>query len=450
MKLNILATTLTLVASAVAVEWDADSKESICAAAKLVADGEWNYYEGLKRGGTVGMFTNPYYWWHAGEAFGGLLDYYIYCDKDNSTLKSLIFNGMYHQAGDDYNYIPSNQSMTEGNDDQGVWGLALLEAVERNFTDPEHSWLSMAQAVYNTMYLRWDTSHCGGGLRWQIFTWNSGYDYKNSISNGCLFHIAARLGRYLQNDTYVEVAEKVWDWVELVGFATYEDGDDLVIWDGADIDVNCTDLSKNRWSYNYGVYMAGCAYLYNYTQDEKWLTRASEIVHASTWFFNNSIMYERTCAVGDRCNNDQRSFRSLFSRFLGLTSVMAPSTSDTIRPLLEASAAAAAQSCSGGYDGVTCGENWSVNGWDGKNGLGEQMSALEVMLAVMVNRHDVPAPYDSENGGSSTSNVNAGIGSVDQTNQNLITVTQKDKAGAGALTAIVLAILLGGAIWMLF
>lgn len=448
MKFSLLATLAAMVTTVASVELDIDSMDSICAAAKVVADGEWNYYEGNKKGGTVGMFTTPYYWWHAGEAFGGLLDYYIFCDKDNQTLHDLIFDGMYHQAGDDYNYIPANQSMTEGNDDQGVWGLALLEAVERNFTDPEHSWLSMSQAVYNTMYLRWDSAHCGGGLRWQIFTWNSGYDYKNTISNGCLFQIAARLGRYLKNDTYIEVAERVWNWIELVGFATYEGGEDLIIWDGANIDDNCTDLSKNRWSYNYGVYMAGCAYLYNYTEDEVWLTRAKEIVHASNWFFNNSIMYERTCATSDRCNNDQRSFRSLFSRFLSLTSVLAPETYDDIRPLIETSAAAAAQSCSGGSDGVTCGENWSVLGWDGKYGLGEQMSALEVILGLLV--HDVPAPYTADNGGSSKSNVNAGVGSADQTNKNEIKVTQKDKAGAGALTAIVLAILLGGAVWMLF
>ena len=95
--------------------------------------------------------------------------FYTYCQSDNSTLEKLIYNGMYHQAGENYNYIPSNQSMTEGNDDQGVWGMAIMEAVERNFTEPEsHSWLEMVQAVFNTMNARWDADNCGGGLRWQI------------------------------------------------------------------------------------------------------------------------------------------------------------------------------------------------------------------------------------------------------------------------------------------
>lgn len=437
-----------LITLASAVELDIDDTDSICAAAKLIAEGELNYYEGTKKGGTVGMFSSPYYWWHAGEAFGGLIDYYTFCDSDNKTLENLIYKGMYHQAGDNYDYIPSNQSMTEGNDDQGVWGLATMQAAERNFTDPEdHSWLEMTQAIYNTMNARWDDKHCGGGLRWQIFTWNSGYDYKNSIANGCLFHIAARLARYTKNESYVKVAEKIWSWMEDVGFATYVD-DTLYVYDGANIDDNCTDLSKGRWSYTYGIFLSGCAYMYNHTENDEWLTRAQEIIKSSDYFFNNTIMYEHTCAVADRCNNDQRSFRSLFSRCLGLTSILAPDTYDDIRPWLESSAKGAAQSCSGGDDGITCGENWAYNGWDGKYGLGEQMSSLEVILSLMVK--DVVGPYTSTNGGSSKGDTEAGTDSSDQTNNNALKISQKDKAGAGVLTAVVLAIILGGSIWMLF
>ncbi|CUM63905.1 uncharacterized protein PRCAT00001493001 [Priceomyces carsonii] len=425
---------------------DTEDVESVCSAAKEVVDGEFNYYEGTKYGGTVGMFTAPYYWWNAGEAFGGLIDYYTFCDSSNDTLKNLIYNGMYHQAGSDYDYIPANQSMTEGNDDQGVWGMALMQAVERNFTDPSHSWLSMAQAVYNTMNARWDDDHCLGGLRWQIFTWNSGYNYKNTIANGCLLHIAARLARYTGNDTYAETAEKVWNWLEGVGLLNYSNNE-IALYDGVEISGNCTDMTKKRWSYIYGIMMSGAAYLYNHSNDDVWLTRTEEIIEASSYFFNNSIMTESTCA-STTCNNDQRTFRSLFARCLGLTQMLAPSTADDIQNWLDTSASAAAQSCSGGTDGITCGENWSVSGWDGVYGLGEQMSALEVILASIVRQF--PAPYNSSNGGSSISNVNAGTDSDDTENANELKITTRDKAGAGALTAIVLLIISGGSIWMLF
>ena len=35
--------------------------------------------------------------------------------------------------------------------------------------------------------------------------------------------------------------------------------------------------------------------------------------------------------------------------------------------------------CSGGSDGVTCGQTWNSTTWDGKDGLGEQMSALAII-----------------------------------------------------------------------
>lgn len=444
-----------------AVEMDISSKDLVCAAAKAVADGEWNYYLGLKYGGTVGMFDG-YYWWSAGEAFGGLLDYYTWCEPDNQTLHNLLFDGMYAQRGDNYDYIPSNQLMTEGNDDQGVWGMAIIEAVERNFTDPEdHLWLLMVQAIYNTMVPRWDTSHCGGGLRWQIFTWNSGYDYKNSISNGCLFHIGARLARYLGKDNnmtknYTDTCEMVWEWMENVGFmpTSHSGGNntDEAIYDGAKITNNCSinDTTKLRWSYTYGVFMSGCAYLWNVTEDEIWKTRAKLIMDAGLKYYvdKQGYMQETTCAPSKRCNNDQRLFRSLWLRCLHLTMHLIPETKGTIYPYIQKLAQGAANSCSGGSDGVTCGMDWSNATWDGYFGLGEQMLALEVILATLVD--EVPAPFTADNGGSSKSVPDAGMNDVDYTNKNTIDIEGKDRAGAGIITAVVLLVLLGCLIWMLF
>lgn len=450
MRLSTLLWTLTLCVLSWAVPIDINDVDSVCEAAKAVADGQWNYYEGLKYGGTVGMFSPPYYWWHAGEAFGGQVIYYTFCDNTNETLRDLLLDAMFSQAGEDYNYIPSNQSLTEGNDDQGVWGMAVMEAAERNFTEPseDHSWISLTQAIYNTMNARWDTSTCNGGLRWQIFTWNSGYDYKNTISNGCLFHLAARLARYTGNDSYVETAEKVWNWMEEVQFFNERDGD-LIIFDGAKIDDNgnCSDVTTLRWSYTYGILIAGCAYLSNYTEDTVWRDRAIEIIHVAVdYFADNGIMQETTCAAADRCNEDQRSFRSLFSRCLGITTVLIPETRDLLDDYLGRSAEGAAQSCSGGFDHVTCGADWTANGWDEKLGLGEQMSALEVILSTI--HKDFPAPLTIDTGASNNTNTEAGLDTQDHTNNNELEIQGKDKAGAGVLTAIVLAIVCGGAVWM--
>ena len=138
-----------------------------------------------------------------------------------------------------------------------------MSAAELNFPAPPGkapSWLALAQAVFNLQANRWDTQHCGGGLRWQIFSFNNGYNYKNTISNGAFFQLAARLARYTGNQTYADWAEKSYDWISTTPLIT----SDYIIYDGAQIDVNCTVANKLQWTYNIGTYLMGAANMYNY------------------------------------------------------------------------------------------------------------------------------------------------------------------------------------------
>lgn len=439
-----------LLFSVQAIDLDVTSKSSICDATALIQKGMLDYYEGTRYGGAVGMFQPPYYWWQAGMAFGGMLENWYLCDND--TYVDLIHTAMVAQTGQNYDYIPQNQTMVEGNDDQGVWGLTVMEAVERNFTEPgdgKPGWLYMGQAIFNTMYARWDTEYCGGGLRWQIFTWNSGYNYKNTISNACLFQIAARLGRYTGNTTYLEVAEKTFNWLVDVGFVVLKD--EANVFDGAEVDNNCTILTSIEWSYNHGVVLGGCAYMYNATNGtSEWKDRLDKILNgASSFFFKDYIMYEMSCQNANTCNNDQRCFKAIFSRMLGKVSVLAPHTAAQISNLLQKSAEGAAKSCTGGTDGHTCGLNWQLGANDGKYGLGEQMSALEVMNNLLI--MSKPAPFTAVNGGSSVGDPNAGLNtSTTNVLHNDLHITSGDRAGAAIVTAIVLGIVCGGAVWMLF
>lgn len=120
-----------------------------------------------------------------------------------------------------------------------------MSAVEMNFPDPpsyKPSWLSLAQAVFNIQTLRWDTAHCGGGLRWQIFSFTEGYDFKNTLSNGGFFQLAARLASHTHNGTYAEWEAKSWDWMRQSSIFT----DNYEICDGGFIADNCTKPSIPR------------------------------------------------------------------------------------------------------------------------------------------------------------------------------------------------------------
>lgn len=433
-----------------ALTLDLNDTQSLHNASSLVAVGLMDYYTGLQYGQTIGMFSNPYYWWEAGGAWGCMLDYWYYMEND--TYNDMISQALLYQTGDSNDYVPLNQSTTEGNDDQAFWGIAAMTAAERNFTNPpddQPQWLYLAQAVFNTMALRWDSSTCNGGLRWQIFVWNTGYDYKNSVSNGALFHIAARLARYTGNSSYTDWAEKVYDWMYDVHLIS--NGTQRFVYDGVSTTDNCTGaITPYQWTYNQGLLVAGCAYLYNLTGDDKWGTRTWQFLNSSSVFFINDVLYEAACQgrganTTVTCNTDQRSFKAYFARFLGVTAQLIPETRDTIMNWINVSAVAAAQSCSGGYDGHTCGINWYHDGWDGMYGLGEQMSALEVL--VNLRALDRPAPYNSTNGGSSQGNGAAGT-EQSPTNLSPLDITAGSRAGAGIITCVVGISILSCTLWL--
>ena len=145
------------------------------------------------------------------------VDYWRY--TNDSSYNDIATQSLLFQVGPNNDYMPPNQTSSEGNDDHAFWGLAAMTAAEANYPNPpagQPQWLALSQAVFNLMAGNWDNSTCNGGLRWQIFPFNKGYNYKNSISNGCLFHLAARLARYTGNDTYANWAHAVFDWMQQV------------------------------------------------------------------------------------------------------------------------------------------------------------------------------------------------------------------------------------------
>jgi mannan endo-1,6-alpha-mannosidase len=238
--------------------------DSIRSAASTVAYDLVSFYTGNNTGDVPGNLPDPYYWWEAGAFFGALINYWAF--TGDSTYNNITVQAMEHQAGDKGDFMPNNQTYTEGNDDQCFWALSAMMAAERNFTNPSSSypgWLAMVQAVFNEQANRWDTASCNGGLRWQIYTWNAGYNYKNTIANGCFFDIAARLARYTGNETYAEWATKSWNWAKAVGLIT----SDYQIFDGTTDASNCTSYDRTRWSYTAGIYLHGASVMYNYVSN---------------------------------------------------------------------------------------------------------------------------------------------------------------------------------------
>lgn len=167
--------------------------------------------------------------------------------------------------------------------------------------------------------------------------------------------------------------------------------------------------------------------------------------------FGGDIMVEVACEPQGTCNNDQPSFKAYLARWMAATAQIAPFTEPTIMKKLRESARGAAKQCSGGPQGRTCGRKWTDSVWDGRTGVGEEMSALSVIQANLIQK--VPPPLTANTGGVSISDPSAGTEGDDPIMlEPLLTrkITVGDRAGAGILTAVTLGGLLATIYWISF
>lgn len=118
--------------------------------------------------------------------FGTMIDYWYYTGDE--TYNDVVMQAMIHQQTDKGDFMPSNQTASMGNDDQGFWAMTAMMAAENVFPDPppdRPQWLACVQAVFNQYVGRWEEQvndgFCGGGLRWQVYAFNPRYHYKNSV-----------------------------------------------------------------------------------------------------------------------------------------------------------------------------------------------------------------------------------------------------------------------------
>ena len=195
--------------------------------------------------------------------------------------------------------------------------------------------------------------------------------------------------------------------------------------------------------------------MYNYTNGaEKWKTALTNFITKADRFFPdqfNGVMYE-VCEPKQLCDADQESFKAYLARWFAVSIQMAPYTHDLLLPRLVKSAVAAAQTCEGpsphGGGDHQCGMRWYQTGFDGIGGVGPQMTALNVISVLNVDR--VPPPYSSKTGG--TSQGNAGLGSGDDQDRLPVfedEITTADKAGAAIITIIMVALTLAATWWMI-
>lgn len=328
-----------------------------------------------------------------------MLDYYHYT-KDPSY-NEVILQALLDKVnlGPENNYEPPEHKLEEGNDDLFFWGSAVLSAAERNFPQPKSdlpSWLEISENVFSQLESRWDTKDCGGGIFWQIRADNpNGLKYKNTISNGGAMNLAARLARATGKTSYLDWAEKIWDWtwnLKMIDHNNYH------VYDGAGIESGCKKTNVEAYTYTTGIYLEAAAVMYNVTGKQEWAERAEKLLDGASWFFFNNgkvknVMYEGACEPRSNCwlgNADMTTFKGFFSQLLWKTAIMMPSLQPKVDAYMMPTVEAAAKSCSGGQSGTACGDRWYNYKFEGRGGLGPQMCALGAIQGIFA--RDAGAP----------------------------------------------------------
>lgn len=242
--------------------------------------------------------TWPDCWWQSANALEALIDYL-------TITEDCAYSGLIGQTYD------RAQEQAEGflnkyYDDEGWWGIAWIKAFDLTGED---RYLDMARRLFQDMAKGWDKTRCGGGL-W----WTKERGYKNAIPNELFMVLAARLYHRLADPSYVEWAQREWDWFRGTGMLNNEG----LINDG--LDENCRNNGGVTWTYNQGVILGGIVDLHHATGDEEIVQLAQLIADAATsqLVYPEGILREpcEEPAFGTACDGDQELFKGIFVRYL--------------------------------------------------------------------------------------------------------------------------------------
>lgn len=104
-------------AGAWAIDLDIKSPESIDKAASTVAANIFANPNITDDSVGVGILNQEVYWWAAGATWSGFIDYWSY--TGDSQYNDRVSKALVAQLGPDNNFMPLNQTKSEGNSDQG-------------------------------------------------------------------------------------------------------------------------------------------------------------------------------------------------------------------------------------------------------------------------------------------------------------------------------------------
>jgi predicted alpha-1,6-mannanase (GH76 family) len=191
-------------------------------------------------------------WWNSANALEAVIDYSL--RTNTTTYQDLISNTfLKNKDFNPFRLINVNANFLNGYyDDEGWWALAWIKAYDLIGIG---DYLNMAETIFADMTKGWD-QFCQGGIMWKKWDGPLWKEFKNAIANELFLTVAARLYQRTSNQSYLNWAQKEWNWFStsgMIGQQTDPSKNQVknMINDGLD-QTTCAS-SGSFYTYNQGV-----------------------------------------------------------------------------------------------------------------------------------------------------------------------------------------------------
>jgi predicted alpha-1,6-mannanase (GH76 family) len=198
--------------------------------------------------------NTAYNYWPQAHTLDVFTDAYLRTKNEiyKQRMKSLL-NGTRITNGNKY--------PNEYYDDMEWLALASLRAYEAT---GDNDYMDAANILWADIKTGKNANQ-GGGIAWR----KSQLDYKNAPANAPAIIFAARLYRLQKNAADLALAKELYAWLK----GTLVDPSSGIVWDGINANHD-NQISKNKFTYNQGVFIGAALELYNVTGDAGYLTDA--------------------------------------------------------------------------------------------------------------------------------------------------------------------------------
>ena len=245
----------------------------------------------------------PSSWWNTAATLTALIDH-ADPQYDWAIARTFDQNKGTFPAGQRSSDAIEGNFESRAIDDTAWWGLAWVAAYDRT---GDQRYLSMATTIAGYVNQYWDTGTCGGGV-W----WDRERTYKNAVTSGLYLRLAASIHRRTPGDSvWLQRTRTAATWYLNSGLINSSN----LVNDGLTSD--CHNNGQTVWTYNQGLAIGGLVEAWRATGDTTLLDAARRLGDAAmTGLTANGILTE-SCDTGQStCDDNQKQFKGIFSRYL--------------------------------------------------------------------------------------------------------------------------------------